>query len=331
MQRLWLQILKIAGIYLAIQQGFALYWLLKHSNRVPQRVASYRMKATAGKQQCNITEHDTYVIEHSLINGMERIVYKPHNPQFDTPILMQHGMWHGAWCWSYWQQLLAEWGWETHAYSLPGHAGSQAQRPLWLCTLDYYLAFLKAEVDRMPRPPILMGHSMGGAIIQWYLKYIDQDVPAVVLVAPWVSHSSMLEGTALILKHDPLAMLLTVLQWNANSWVRSPKWAAQKLISDGAMLSPEALHKQLTGESVLAVMQHNPPFWTPAKAIKPPMLVLAGEIDQVVSVNGLRATAEHYKATFQLITDAAHNLMHEHNYEDTAEHVHRWLVEQQIP
>jgi pimeloyl-ACP methyl ester carboxylesterase len=101
-------------------------------------------------------------IDRSVEGGIERVVYRPHNRRFNTPIVMQHGMWHGAWCWQGWQELLAEWGWESHAHSLPGHASSPTQRPIRWCTLGYYLDFLKAEIDRQPRRPILMGHSMAG-------------------------------------------------------------------------------------------------------------------------------------------------------------------------
>src|SRR5262245_60882064 len=75
-----------------------------------------------------------YNVTHTIEGGIERVVYRPDQPRFSTPILMQHGMWHGAWCWRYWQELLAEWGWESHAFSLPGHAGSPVQRPIRWCT-----------------------------------------------------------------------------------------------------------------------------------------------------------------------------------------------------
>ena len=120
-------------------------------------------------------ETDTFSVQRSINNGIERVTYIPKHRRFETSILMQHGMWHGAWCWQQWQELFAEWGWESHAISLPGHAGSPTQRPVYFCTLGYYLRFLKAEVERLPRKPVLMGHSMGGALTQWYLKYVGDE------------------------------------------------------------------------------------------------------------------------------------------------------------
>src|SRR5512138_1696248 len=110
-------------------------------------------------------ETPTFSVQHSIHNGIEWITYLPRQRRFETPILMQHGMWHGAWCWQPWQELFATWGWESHAHSLPGHAGSPVQRPLRWATLGYYFEFLRAEeIERFPRRPVLMGHSMGGAL-----------------------------------------------------------------------------------------------------------------------------------------------------------------------
>jgi pimeloyl-ACP methyl ester carboxylesterase len=82
------------------------------------------------------------VEEHSSVSCI-----RPSKRKHVTPILMQHGMFHGAWTWQWWQPLFAEWGWESVAVSLPGHGASSTQRQIEFCTLDYYLGFLKAEVD----------------------------------------------------------------------------------------------------------------------------------------------------------------------------------------
>jgi len=266
-----------------------------------------------------------YRIERSINNGIERISYFPEDRRFATPILMQHGMWHGAWCWQQWQELFAEWGWESHAISLPGHGGSPVQHPIRWCTLDYYLRFLKAEVDRLPAKPVLMGHSMGGAIAQWYLKYVGGELPAVVMVASWVSRYAVAESVVPWFRLDPIGILLASLTLSATPYIRNPERAAEKLISAGSVYSPEELYAKLGPESLLVTMQHNPPFWSPAKHINAPMLWLAGEIDAVVGLESERRSAADYGADFVVIPNAAHNLMLEHNYHETAAIVHRWL------
>jgi len=270
-----------------------------------------------------------HTITKTIKNGIEHITYTPHEKRFETPILFQHGMWHGAWCWWLWQELLAEWGWENTSISLPGHGESPLQRPLRFATLSYYLQFLKTAVDDMPQKPILIGHSMGGALTQWYLKYYG-DLPAAVLVAPWVSHSALKDSMIQLLKLDVIGMSIGFLTLSANPWVRSPQAAAQKLISKNAVISPEALYDKLGGESLIVTWQHNPPFWFPAKQVNTPMLWLAGEKDVLITEKAERRSAQHYGADFHVISEAGHNLMMEHNYQDTAQLVHDWLSKQNI-
>ncbi len=275
------------------------------------------------------TDINTFSVQHSLEDGIERVIYIPKQRRFDTPIFMLHGMWHGAWCWQQWQVLFAEWGWESHAISLPGHAGSATKRPVFFCTLDYYLKFLKGEIRRLGKSPVIMGHSMGGALVQWYLKYIDDDLPAAVLVAPWDSHSTV-RGYPRWVKLDLPGVILATFTCSANPFVRTPKQAAKKLISPGAVYTPEEFHDRLGPESLWVMVQHNPPFWYPPKHVKTPLLWLAGEIDATISVDAERQSAAYYRADFVLVQNAAHDLMVEHNYHETAEAIHNWLVKRGI-
>lgn len=316
-----------AGWILA-QQAWILYRLLKIN--VHQTLAAPVNHIHTGLAYQEIEKADAFTRIHTIQDGIERIVYTPKARRFQTPILMQHGMWHGAWCWQLWSELFAGWGWETIAHSLPGHAHAPTQRPLAACTLDYYLGFLKAEVERLPRKPVLMGHSMGGALTQWYLKYVGDDLPAAVLVAPWTSHSMFKDNLARVLKLDPLCFPLMMLARDAWPMVRNPYRAARALISPHALYSPEELHARLGRESALVLFQHNPPFWSPPDNLTTPLLWLAGEKDAVIGEATQRRSAQHYGADYVVVKQAGHNVMMEPSYRETAETIHNWLVEQGI-
>jgi pimeloyl-ACP methyl ester carboxylesterase len=326
--KLWLGLgLGAVTGWLVTQQLWTL-WQLRRRN-VRQTLVTHANQGRTGLQFEQTSETAIFKRIHTVEDGLERFIYLPQNRRFETPILLQHGMWHGAWCWQLWQELLAEWGWESHAFSLPGHAGSPTQRPIALCTLDYYLGFLKAEVERLPRPPVLMGHSMGGALTQWYLKY-GGDLPAAVLVAPWVSHSTFQDGLWRLLQLDPLGCALMSLTWTATPLVRSPLRAARALTSEGAVYSPQALYARLGPESALVLYQHNPPFWSPPRNVGTPLLWLAGEKDAVIGETAERRSAAYYRADYVMVEQAGHNLMMEHNYCQTAEIIHDWLVQQEL-
>jgi pimeloyl-ACP methyl ester carboxylesterase len=189
---------------------------------------------------------------------------------------------------------------------------------------------LKAEVDRLEQPPVLMGHSMGGALTQWYLKYVG-DLPAAVLVAPWVSHSSVLDGMPLIMQLDPALVPLVSLAWSSTPWIRSPQHAARLFISDGAAVTPEELHDHLGPESAIAIFQHNPPFWSPPDDVRTPLLWLTGEQDAVISVPGATRSTAFYQAEHVIVSEAGHNLMMDVGYWETALSIVEWLEQLELP
>ena len=269
-------------------------------------------------------------MRHTVEDGIERITYTPKVRQHTTPILMQHGMWHGAWTWQWWQPLFAEWGWESVAVSLPGHGASPTQRQIELCTLDYYLGFLRAEVNRFEQPPVLMGHSMGGALTQWYLKYVG-DLPAAVLVAPWVSHSTLQRWPAA--HHVGRSAGGTVDFTGVERDALGAQSRASRALAHyaGAAISPEELHDRLGPESSLVVLQHNPPFWSPPDDIRTPLLWVTGEKDATISVPGATRSAEFYQATHIIVPDAGHNLMMEQSYWETARSIADWLEPLELP
>ncbi len=271
-------------------------------------------------------EKEDYEIIETVENGIERVHYKPKNRRFETPLLFAHGMWHGAWCWEWWQALFAGWGWESVAYSLPGHAGSPEQRPIRGCTLDYYLSFVKTEAERLPRKPVLIGHSMGGALAQWYLKYVGDDLPAAVLAAPWPHRVTLIEnGLRSFGFNDPLGSLQMFLDWSATPLVRTPESAARLLIGPKAVLTPHELHIQLGPESALVLFQHMAPHWKAPEDVQTPLLLIAGENDSLLTVEQLRDTADFYGADFYMAPGSGHNVQMDGDYAETARQVHHWL------
>lgn len=271
----------------------------------------------------------SFDISQTVEDGIERIAYIPHERKFKTPIVMQHGMWHGAWCWETWQSTLAELGWESHSHSLPGHGQSPTQRSLRWCTLGYYLEFLEAEVKRHEQKPILMGHSMGGALTQWYLKKVADDLPAAVLVASWDSHE-MLSSTFYSILRDPTGAILTVLDLTATPMVRNPKSASSMLTSPQAIYSPEELQKRLNGESCWVLVQYNQLMWHPKKNPQTPLLWIVPEEDKAVRADAQARSARFYDADVIPVPEAAHNVMMEPNHRDTATKIHEWFVQQGI-
>ncbi|MGH2989623.1 MAG: alpha/beta hydrolase [Microbacterium sp.] len=123
-------------------------------------------------------------------------------------ILLVHGAWHGPWCWTDFAQRLTERGHAVRAVELRGH--DQPPGRIWHRVRDYVEDVRRAAAE-FPEPPILVGHSMGGVLVQRYLE--DHPAPGAVLMAP-VPAGTALAAAARLALHHPLAMLKANLLWS---------------------------------------------------------------------------------------------------------------------
>ena len=110
--------LKRGKFWLGLGLGTAVGWVVAQQLWVVWRLLDIHAQRTLATQTnqdetgllfAETKETKTYQVSHTIEDGIERLVYLPKSLRFQTPILMQHGMWHGAWCWQLWQGLLAEW------------------------------------------------------------------------------------------------------------------------------------------------------------------------------------------------------------------------------
>ena len=94
------------------------------------------------------------------------------------PILFVHGVCHGGWCWEehfvpYFEGL----GYECHAINLTGHEQAGSRANINHLSLSDYVKDVVEAVHAINRPPILVGHSMGGMIVQKYLERHKKHLP----------------------------------------------------------------------------------------------------------------------------------------------------------
>src|SRR3954469_9427392 len=88
-----------------------------------------------------------------------------------VPLLFVHGAWHGAWCWDeHFLDFFADKGYRALAVSLRGHGGSPTSRPLRSCSIADYVDDVRSVAEKLPTPPMVIGHSMGGLVVQKYLE-----------------------------------------------------------------------------------------------------------------------------------------------------------------
>ncbi|GAA3404268.1 alpha/beta fold hydrolase [Paenibacillus hodogayensis] len=101
-----------------------------------------------------------------------------------STIILVHGSWHGAWCWSDLARRLAEKGHSVLARDLPGHG--EDKTALQLLTLEGYVQSVIATIDSVKGPVILLGHSFGGLVISQAAEYRANRIQALVYLSAYL-------------------------------------------------------------------------------------------------------------------------------------------------
>lgn len=80
-------------------------------------------------------------------------------------IVLVHGAWHGAWCFSALQSELDRRGVPSYALDLPGHGASTEPLGSFDDDVEAVRRFLGVLAGRGIPSPVLVGHSYGGAVV----------------------------------------------------------------------------------------------------------------------------------------------------------------------
>lgn len=98
--------------------------------------------------------------------------------------VLVHGAFHAAWSWYRIKPRLEAGGHRVLAPDLPGHGTDMT--PVNDCTLEAYAERVCAALDAERAPAILVGHSLGGAVISRAAELMAEKVAALVYVAAFL-------------------------------------------------------------------------------------------------------------------------------------------------
>lgn len=232
------------------------------------------------------------------------------------PLLFVHGAWHGAWCWQeHWLPAAAARGWRAHAVSLRGHGGSQRPDRFRRATLRHYQHDVLQAITELPAPPVLIGHSMGGLVVQGVLERY-RSAPAGVLVAS-VPPGHGTAAVPSLLRHDPLALG----QGLAGLTVRPRATTVFGPRTDPAAAA--GYLDRLGDESWLATQQMILPRRT--HDVQAPLLVIGGEHDRLVPPHAVVRTARTFGTRAHLFRGMGHQLMLEPGQDAVLDRILGWL------
>lgn len=100
-----------------------------------------------------------------------------------TTFVLVHGAHHGGWCWYKLAALLEARGHRVLAPDLPGHGRNAGLA----ATMAGYVDHVRALIDAEPEPVVLVGHSMGGAVITGVGEACPERIAHLVYLAAFMA------------------------------------------------------------------------------------------------------------------------------------------------
>ena len=260
---------------------------------------------------------------------LEIISKYPIDSLHSTPLLFVHGAWHAAWCWDvHFLDYFAQHGFAAHAVSLRGHGNSEGRDNLRWTRIADYVEDVAETAQQLPSPPVVIGHSMGGLVVQKYLE--DGLAPAAVLLAS-VPPAGVLATTLRIARRHPAIFAKVNLTFSLFPLVATAQLAREAFFSEGmADEQVQAYAKRLQDESYLGFLDMIVLNLPKPGRVKTPVLVLGASRDIIFSPGEVEATARAYKAQPEIFADMAHDMMLEPGWQAVAERILIWIKEREL-
>lgn len=257
-----------------------------------------------------------------------RIEFSVHEPLrivHETPLVFIHGMGHGAWCWEWlWVPRLQDAGYRCVTLNLRGHGESEGWESLRFTSIKDYVQDVRYVLSHLNALPLVIGHSMGGFIVQ-KLLLSDTPLKGAVTVAS-VPASGFGRGLWHLLRHEPLRFIKGLVTFSTSPFLEDPRVVRKLCFSPDApeervhnafmSMQPESFRAFL---DMLILNLHKP------RPVSVPTLFMAAGRDFIIDNDALEKTAKGFGAQFILLPDVAHDMMLDTNWEKACDTLINWL------
>jgi len=239
------------------------------------------------------------------------------------PLLFVHGAFTGAWCWAeHFLPYFAKQGFRACAVSLSGHGGSPGRERLdWLSIADY-VCDLEQAVATVGGDPILVGHSMGGFVVQKYLERAA--APGVVLMASVPPQGLLSASVALAYSNPGLFAEVNSMMHRGRASLASLQHAL--FASPVEVDKLQAYYRRMQPESQRAMWDMT--FFNLPQLRRehcPPMLVLGAERDVLVPPSEVEQAARFFGSEAEIFPGMGHVMMLETGWQKVADRIIEWL------
>lgn len=242
-------------------------------------------------------------------------------------VLLVHGAWHGAWCW---EEKFAPWlrqqGHQVETINLPGHGVSGPKRIGWQSVADYVDA-VEARMLSIGGHVVVLGHSMGGFVVQKLMERRPQGLAGAGLMAA-ATPLGVLGVVGHLVTSRPLDFLRANLTFDLFQLVKTPELAQELFYSDKLPVEEGRKYwHSLSNESYRAFVDMmglalpRPSRADPAL----PKWVVGGELDAIFPPKIVERTAKAFGTTATIYAGMGHNLMVDVGWENVAGDFSAWV------
>jgi pimeloyl-ACP methyl ester carboxylesterase len=252
-----------------------------------------------------------------------------------TPVVFVHGAFCGGWAFDAFREPFEAAGFETHAPNLPYHERGADLEQLAQTGLKDYAQAIGAYVRGLRAPPVLIGHSLGGLVVQ--LAAMQTSIAGLVLLAPsapWGVPPTTMEEHG---NHFGLSLL-------GDYWRRPvpPDYRVARATTLDRLAREDARRAfaRFVPESGRAIreavqwwLDHSMASQAPVYRIAAPILGLAGGKDRVNPASTVRRVIARFpngQAHYHEFPEMSHWLVGEPEAPDVAAFTLQWLEAREI-
>jgi pimeloyl-ACP methyl ester carboxylesterase len=209
--------------------------------------------------------------------------------------VLVHGAANSAGIWRFWRERLEAQGFSTRAPDLRGH-GAAPCADLGRVSMADYVADVRAVVETLPRPPVLVGWSMGGLIALMYGAVAP--TLGVVTLAP-STPGPLLEAPAAA---PPAPGLYGPEVYGITSTISPSQPTMPDLDEEEVGVALASLGQ----ESAFARQERRRGVWFHPRGVTDSILVAAGERDESFPPRACRRVARFLGAEYVELAGASH-------------------------
>jgi pimeloyl-ACP methyl ester carboxylesterase len=246
-------------------------------------------------------------------------------PKNSVPLVFVHGAWLSKWCWldnfiPYFTSL----GYRCIALDLRGHGASEGKDQLNKSRINDYVQDVQSTCEGLGEKFVLVGHSMGGAVVERYIQ--QQPVAGAVLISsvPARGGAAFVNRLQKMIGYQKALKLL--LTKNMLIAVSDPKITRTVFFTQEMPEEDFRKHfARLGNESYAASMEVKKEIVTgEPNPKKVPILMIGAREDGCFLPGEIESNAELYGVK-PVFVEGGHLVMVDRSWKEAAENISSWL------